>query len=299
MGRDWFGLDAFLPSERFVRDGAVLYLLKEVASTNDFLLGKGDAAVGRLCTWDGWGWTADARRDLAPVAAPKPGTVVVARRQTAGRGRQGRSWVDCGGLHLSVVIPSHRAYFSRGFSVWLGLMVVLSLREDFNVDARLKWPNDILCGDRKLGGILMERTGSGDRTAVVAGLGLNLTGGPADFPCGLMATATSLEHETDRLWRPATVSTAIINRVVGDLDRFESEGWEPWAEAMRCLDCLLGQEVSLERADETFTGRAVGIDAQGRLQLETDPDTAMVFSAGNVHLRARRQIPTDATREET
>ncbi len=188
-----------------------------------------------------------------------------------------------------MVIPSHRAYFKRGFSVWLGLMVVLCLREEFNVDARLKWPNDIMCDGRKLGGILMERTGSGSHTAVVAGMGLNLTGGPADCPPELLGSATSLQMESGRINRAGSVSSAIINRVVNELDRFDVEGWEPWRETLPCLDCLLGQEVNLDRAGETFVGRAVGIDNQGRLLLETDQDTAMVFSAGSVHLLSRRR----------
>ena len=58
--RDWFGLADFRPGARFVRDGAALYLLDEVGSTNDFLLGRGRPAPGRLCTWDGWGWNAAA-----------------------------------------------------------------------------------------------------------------------------------------------------------------------------------------------------------------------------------------------
>ena len=172
--RDWFGLDGFLPGPRFTRDGAVLYLLETVGSTNDFLRGRGAPAPGRLCAWDGWGWRARQQEELPPVQDPRPGTVVVARRQTRGRGRQGRSWLDCDGLHLSVVVPGHRASFDRGFSVWLGLQTVLSLREDFSIDARLKWPNDITVGSRKLGGILLETAGLGDQAVIVAGLGLNI-----------------------------------------------------------------------------------------------------------------------------
>ena len=134
--RDWFGLDRFRPGPRFVRDGARCFLLEEVGSTSDFLLGRGEPATGRICEWDGWGWRAQPLRNLRAVGEARLGTVVVAHRQTAGRGRQGRGWTDCGGLHMSCVVPNHRADFELGFSVWLGLMVVLALRDDCGLDAR-------------------------------------------------------------------------------------------------------------------------------------------------------------------
>ncbi len=160
--RDWFGLAGFRPGPKFLRDGGTLYLLEAVGSTNDFLLGRGGNGTGRLCTWDGWGWNAQSPRELTPVTSPLPGSVIVAHHQSTGHGRQGRTWRDCGGLHLSVVVPPHRAVMERGFSVWLGLITVLTLREDFQLDARLKWPNDIMVRGRKIGGILVQRSGPPD-----------------------------------------------------------------------------------------------------------------------------------------
>ena len=90
VARDWFGLDVFQVGPRFLRDSGILYLLDEVGSTSEFLRGGGDPARGRLCTWDGWGWKARKQALLDPVTSPTPGTVVVARQQTVGRGRQGK-----------------------------------------------------------------------------------------------------------------------------------------------------------------------------------------------------------------
>ena len=286
VGRDWFGLDHFVPGPRFLRDGSVLYLLDEVGSTNDFLLGRGEAASGRRCRWDGWGWKAEEITRLDPVADPAPGTVVVSRRQTAGRGRQGRAWADCGGLNLTVVVPPHRASFDRGFSVWLGLLTVLVLREDFNVDARLKWPNDIMVGGRKLGGILVESTGTSScsRTAVAAGLGLNLSAGVADFPGPLQGKATSVFAENGRRIRPAEVSGCLIARVERELDRFDMLGWEPWRPVLSCLDCLLGREIVLRSGGVEFQGQAAGIDENGGLLLENSSGERSVFSVGEVHI---------------
>lgn len=284
LGRDWFGLDTFRPGPRFIREGSQLFLLDEVGSTNDFLLGRGEAASGRVCVLDEWGWSAQGHEMLRPLAEVGPGLVVVARAQTAGKGRQGRRWLDCGGLNLSVVVPAHRASFDRGFSVWLGLMVVLCLREGFNVDARLKWPNDIMCGDRKLGGLLLENLHSNRGTVIIAGLGLNLVTRPGEFPAGLQGTATSVLMETGSRLRPAAVAGLILGEVENEIDRFNEAGWKPWRHALSCLDCLLGKEVRLTRGGRQFTGRAIGIDDKGSLLLEDLDGQVRDFSAGEVHL---------------
>ena len=286
VSRDWFGLDGFKPGPRFTREGSRLYLLDEVASTNDFLLGRGGPALGRICVLDEWGWAAQAHQALAPLVVIEPGLVVVAKTQTAGKGRQGRVWLDCGGLHLSVVVPSHRVSFDKGFSVWLGLMVVLCLREDFSVDARLKWPNDIMSGGRKLGGILLEHRHSGKETAVIAGMGLNLATRADEFPAVLQGLATSVLLETGRKLRPADVAGLVLSRVETEMDRFDASGWKPWRHALSCLDCLLGKQVRLTRGGRLFEGRACGIDDTGSLLLEDEGGQIRGFSAGEVHLLA-------------
>lgn len=293
--RDWFGLSAFRPGPKFLRDGAVLYLLESVGSTSEFLLGRGGAAEGRLCAWDGWGWSADSLKQLSPVSAPKSGTVVVALRQTAGRGRQGRAWQDCGGLHLSVVVPNHRASLEKGFSVWLGLITVLVLREEFQLDARLKWPNDIMVLGRKLGGILLQRTGAPANRLVVAGLGLNLATAPDGFPAELQGDATSYFCETGLNIRPGEIGGRIIARVEGELDRFQSEGWAAYRPALALLDCLLGQQVTLSAGGRLHTGRAVGIDDRGALLVaESAGMPPQAFHAGDVHLLPAAQLTEGA-----
>jgi BirA family biotin operon repressor/biotin-[acetyl-CoA-carboxylase] ligase len=284
VARDWFGLAAFQVGPRLLRDSGRLYLLDEVGSTSEFLRGGGAAAQGRFCRWDGWGWKAQRQQLLLPVTDPTPGTMVVARRQTAGKGRQGRSWEDCGGLHLSVVVPPHRATFAQGFSVWLGLQTVLAMREDFQVDARLKWPNDILVGKRKLGGILLENTFHQDQQMVIAGLGMNLNAEVADFPVNLQVTATSTLIETGRHFRPGQVGGRLMARIEKELDVFQTRGWSPYRPALSYLDCLLGQEIHLQAGGRDVRGRAVGIDDRGRLQVASTRGGLERFSAGDVHL---------------
>lgn len=283
--RDHFGLADFRPGPKFLRDGAALYLLESVGSTNDFLLGRGESARGRRCRWDGWGWNADASRELAPVDVPRPGTMVAAARQTAGHGRQGRNWLDCGGLHLSVVVPPHRAALEKGFSVWLGLITTLVLREDLLLDARLKWPNDIMVRDRKIGGILLQHSGPVHNRQVIAGLGLNLATEPDAFPAQLQGSATSTFIETGRTISPGEMAGRILTRVETELDRFQEYGWQAYRPALALLDTLLGHDVRLSAGGQVHTGRAVGLDDCGGLVLASDPGgERRTFRAGEVHL---------------
>lgn len=282
--RDWFGLADFTPAPRFVRDGACCYLLERVGSTSDFLLGRGPSATGRYCTWESWGWQARPLARLAPVSAAVVGTLVAARTQTAGRGRQGRSWLDCGGLQMSCVLPAHRADFDRGFSVWMGLMVVLALRDTYGLDARLKWPNDLVVGGRKLGGLIVDRIARGDETSVVAGLGLNLTADAGRFPAELQGRATSVWLESGLVLRPGEVATTVVARIDAELDRFRDAGWSAFTgDFVRC-DAIGSREVFFRTADEEIFGRSDGIDEKGALQVITADGRRRSFRAGDVHV---------------
>ncbi len=282
VSRDWFGLDVFESGVRFRRRGARLFLLEDVPSTNEFLLGRGPSAQGRICQWEDWGWRASDLMELAPVKVFQRGTVVVSRHQSAGRGRQGRAWVDCGGLHLSVVIPDHPASHQKGFSVWLGLMVVLALREEFNLDARLKWPNDIMVGEFKLGGLLLENTSFGGN--LIAGMGMNILTRKEDFPRELRNTATSIFMETGRRHRAGSIAGCIVRRVEDEFDRFAREGWLPWQSSLSALDCLLGRHIRIRSGGKVFEGRSLGIGPEGALLVVDNNNQTNLFYAGDVHL---------------
>jgi BirA family transcriptional regulator, biotin operon repressor / biotin---[acetyl-CoA-carboxylase] ligase len=283
VSRDWFGLNVFESGVRFRRKGARLYLLEDVPSTNDFLLGRGPSSLGRICQWKDWGWQAPEITELQPIDHVQRGTVVVAHRQSAGRGRQGRTWIDCGGLNLSVVIPEHPAARQKGFSVWLGLMVVLALREEFNLDARLKWPNDIMVGERKLGGLLLENTGLNGGN-LIAGLGLNILTKREDFPPSLQALATSVVQETGRRHKPGAIAGCIVRRVEDEFDRFAREGWLPWQPSLSALDCLLGREIRIRSGGTIYEGRSLGIGPNGALMVDDGEGKTSLFYAGDIHL---------------
>jgi BirA family transcriptional regulator, biotin operon repressor / biotin---[acetyl-CoA-carboxylase] ligase len=282
--QDWFGLAAFEPGPGRAREGAPFYLLETVDSTSDFLLGRGEGGLGRLCAWDGWGWQAPRQQRLAPPAAPAPGAVAVARRQTRGRGRMGRAWTSTGGLMMSWLVSPAPPRGATGLAVWTGLIAAIVLREEFGLAVDLKWPNDLLIGPRKLGGILFDAARTAHGPLLVAGLGLNLGVTVAELPADLRGRATSLHIAKARVPQPAVVAGALLARFDAELASFRADGWSPYLRRFVACDRLRGRRITLETAQGAVTGRAAGIDETGALLLRRPDGRIARLLAGDVHV---------------
>ncbi|MFN5256700.1 MAG: biotin--[acetyl-CoA-carboxylase] ligase [Limnohabitans sp.] len=196
-------------------------------------------------------------------------TLLVAERQTAGRGRMGRVWQSQPGDSLT---------FSLGLSLapkdWSGLSLAvgLSLAENLHPDIRLKWPNDLWLEDRKLGGILVEAATMGGRSHVVVGVGLNIQAQPA---AGLHTAPAAL---TERL--PQTSAADALARVaqplVQALLKFEANGFAPLQSRFELRDALKGRQVHTSDGQE---GLALGVSASGGLRLQTTLGVQDIHSA--------------------
>ena len=280
--RDWFGLAAFDPGP-WRRDGARFYLLEEVGSTSDFLLGRGAPAEGRLCRWDGWGWLAGERSKLAPPRHPRPTACAVARVQRAGRGRQGRRWRTAG-LALSWLVAPLPAARAAPLAVWTGLMAAEALAELTGLPLRVKWPNDLLLAERKVGGVLLDRTVTGADVRLVAGLGLNIDRLPDDLPDADRARAAALPAAA--LGEPplAVAAGAILRRWDAELPRFLAKGWAPFRARWRARDALAGHAVVVHTGEGELSGTADGIDDGGALRLRLPDGRRRTLCAGDVHL---------------
>lgn len=237
--------------------------------------------------------TASTNADVAAAArsGAAEGLVVVAETQTAGRGRLGRTWAapPRSGLTFSVLLRPATPPSTWGWLPLLaGVAVAEAVTEHTAVPVGLKWPNDVLATDGgKLAGILSELVPGPAGGAVVVGVGLNVTA-RADELTGFPA-ATSL----------ALAGAAVTDRgsLLRALLRALGSGYAGWqaaggaAVAVYSEACMtLGETVrlSLPGGDEVV-GAAVGIDADGRLQVETPDGRLRAFSAGDVeHLRTSR-----------
>ncbi|HEU5319212.1 MAG TPA: biotin--[acetyl-CoA-carboxylase] ligase [Methylomirabilota bacterium] len=202
---------------------------------------------------------------LAADGAPD-GTAVVADTQRAGRGRQGRAWEDEPGASLLVslvVRPALPLAALPQLSLAAAVAVAEALAEAAGLPARLKWPNDVLVGGRKIAGILLEsRLGSG-RPVVVIGIGVNLD--QRGFPLSLAGQATSVRLAGGRpLGREAALA-AVLAAVDGWRARLEREGFAPVRERWRALADTLGRPVRVDDVE----GTAVDLDADGALLVDT------------------------------
>lgn len=215
-----------------------------------------------------------ALRALAEAGAPE-GTVVLADEQTAGRGRAGRSWFSPPGLGLwfSVLLrPDRPPRELSAFSIVTAVSVARALRESSGVDARVKWPNDVVAGDRKLGGVLLESLqGAGGAIAhLVAGIGLNVNLEPGDLPPELAASATSLRMLLGRPVPRLDVLRAVLSRFDEDWRLFEADGLEAFRSRWIALSTTLGRRIEVARDTGTVRGVAVGLSPAGALIVETE-----------------------------
>jgi BirA family biotin operon repressor/biotin-[acetyl-CoA-carboxylase] ligase len=204
--------------------------------------------------------------ELAAAGAPDR-TVVVADYQAAGRGRRGRAWDAPAGTSLLVSIllrPLGPPPRWSGYSLVSALAVADALAQVADLGARLKWPNDVLVGGRKIAGILLEsRLAAGARDGVVAvGIGVNLR--QRAFPAGLAARATSVVLETGRLVERDAALAALLAAFDAWRARLEGEGLGPVRDRWLALADTIGRRVSVDGV----SGVAVDLDADGALVLE-------------------------------
>jgi BirA family biotin operon repressor/biotin-[acetyl-CoA-carboxylase] ligase len=213
-------------------------------------------------------------RELALAGAPD-GTVVTASEQSAGRGRQGRTWAAPAGkaLLLSAIV---RELTPRDALLPLAVPVaVASACDGFaGTSCGIKWPNDIWVGGRKLSGILLE--GRPQEGWAVIGVGLNVGTRREEFPDELRELATSLVIESGA--DPGV--EVVLDAVLSSLDEWLGQPADAVLEAWRARDVLRGRRVRWNGGE----GQANGIDEDGGLVVETETGR-VVLDAGEVHLQ--------------
>lgn len=232
--------------------------------------------------------TASTNADLAAaaVAGAAEGTIHTTDHQTSGRGRLGRTWTAPAGSGIAVSVLLRPNRVPSGRWVWLPLLVGLAVDATINglgVNSGLKWPNDVLVGDRKLAGILLERVETPTGPAAVVGVGINVSMTSAELP---VEAATSLVLEG----ASSIDRTVVLRSYLRNLEALYgswlfAEG-DPAAGirdsyARRCL--TLGQQVRVSLPDgSVLAGEAAALDDFGRLVVAGQP-----VSAGDVtHVRA-------------
>jgi BirA family biotin operon repressor/biotin-[acetyl-CoA-carboxylase] ligase len=207
------------------------------------------------------GSTNDRARELAVAGAPH-GTLVTAGAQTAGRGRQGRSWTAPAGQALLCSL------LLRSYDHLLPLRSGLAIADLAGDAARVKWPNDVLLGGRKLSGVLVEaRPQAG---WAVLGIGVNAAVDLSTLPEEIRVRAATLCRPVE------TVLAELLGRLAVRL----GEPPEACLAALRARDALLGEPVKWTGGE----GTGAGIDAAGSLLVRLADGTLETLAAGEVHI---------------
>lgn len=217
------------------------------------------------------------------------GLCVVARRQTAGRGRHGRGWISetDAGLYFSIVLrPKIENKYLPLLTLMTAVAVADLLVELYALEVDIKWANDVHVGGKKICGILAEMTETNRGLAIVVGIGINLKS--SNFPLELRETATSVEQETAQ----TPDVEILLQNLTRNLDEFyrslnvtdgAAKIRREWARRSSYFE---GKNVRVKLATETITGTTCGLEENGALRVETGGEIKIV-QTGDVEMLRR------------
>ena len=240
-------------------------------------------------------WSVRSTNDeLLARAEPPPGQFdfLVAEHQSGGRGRRARPWFAPPGGALCLSLGWTCAALPPGapsLSLAVGVCALRALRRYAGQDVQLKWPNDLVAGGSKLGGILIElRAESAGPAYFVIGIGIN-TALPAALVSQVEQTGTR-PVDLAALGAPAIdrnrLCAALVDELVAGALAFEAQGLVPFAGEWRAADALAGQVVTVQVPGGVFVGHARGIDEEGALCVQ-GPAGVQRFASGEVSVRAQ------------
>ena len=238
----------------------VLEVFDTISSTNDYLLRK----------------EKNKNKDIK---------ICIAEEQTKGRGRRGKSWIS---PKFKNIYFSLNSYLKKEDLSGLSIAVALSVSKvltKINVMSLIKWPNDLLVGNKKICGILIETAKVGELTKVVIGIGINVN---MEYSELIDQEWTSIKLEKKQSVDRNSIITEMINQLCITLNKFEQEEFDYFLKKFTSLDLLKDKEFTLkDKPNETFIGK--GIDNKGLLIAQNLKDQRIVkFSSGEVSLKLKK-----------
>ncbi len=217
------------------------------------------------------------------------GLCVIARSQTAGRGRYGRTWVSepDSGLYLSILLrPEIDAFYLPLITMMTAVAVSETLIK-IGLQPDIKWANDVMIGEKKIAGILADAAESEHGSAVVVGIGINLRS--ANFPLEISNIATSVEDELGRRIAVDKIAEILTKKIAKFYDVLQSGGGPEAiiADWRRRSSYFAGKQVRVTLGGELFVGTTDGLEPNGSLRVLADDGRVRIVQSGEVE-RLRR-----------
>jgi len=229
--------------------------------------------------------TNDVIEKLARDGA-KEGVVVFAETQTKGRGRLGRTWTSPKGkgLWFSILLrPTLPPQSVTRVTIASATAVARAIRKQTGLRPSIKWPNDILFGDKKCVGILTELSAELDKIKyVILGIGVDVNMNAEEIPASLKAIATSLRIESGQLHSRAELAAEILRQLDYDYRRIVQDDFDEVADEWVSQCDTIGRQVSIQMGSNVVTGRAEALDSDGALLLRTSHGRLERIMGGDV-----------------
>ena len=233
------------------------------------------------------GSTNDEALALAIRDAPH-GTVVVAEEQTSGRGRMRRHWVSSSmrGIYMSILLRAPLPIRDAPQSTLVAaLALVKVLKTTHNLSAAIKWPNDVLVGEKKVCGILTEMQSDPELTRfIIIGIGINVNQGREDLEGPFRYPATSVAAEVGGAVKRQEILVHYLQQFETDFDRFLTTGFASLLHELETASATIGRTISVQCGDAQCVGKALGFTPQGALRLLGEDGREQIIWAGDVSL---------------
>ena len=226
--------------------------------------------------------TNEVAKKLAREGAPE-GTIVIAESQSRGKGRRGKKWVSpLGGAWLSIILrPNTLPINAPQLTFIAGVAAAKTIKEEYGLDAGIKWPNDVLIDDKKVCGALTEiSTEINTIDYIVTGIGIDANIDVNLLPPELKETTTSLKSELNKEISRMILVQKFLGNFEVMYDEFNKGNFQEILRKWRQLSKTIGRQVEIRKGTEFVRGEAVGVNSKGALILELEDGTLKKIISG-------------------
>jgi BirA family biotin operon repressor/biotin-[acetyl-CoA-carboxylase] ligase len=226
--------------------------------------------------------TNEVAKKLAREGAPE-GTIIIAESQSRGKGRRGKKWISpLGGAWLSIILrPNTLPINAPQLTFIAGVAAAQTIKDEYGLDAGIKWPNDVLIDNKKVCGVLTEISTEIDTIDyIVTGIGIDANIDVNLLPPELRDTTTSIKSELDHDISRMILVQKFLGNFETMYDEFNKGNFQEILRKWRQLSKTIGRQVEIRKGTEFIRGEAVGVNSKGALILELEDGTLQKIISG-------------------